>query len=549
VATEIIIQETISEISVTDPNNLLVEVDGTQGPIGPQGVTGPTGPTGPTGATGQSITGPTGADSTVTGPTGPTGSTGATGASITGATGSTGATGDTGPTGPTGATGATGATGPTGDTGLQGIQGVTGPQGVQGIQGIQGIQGDTGPTGPTGITGSTGPTGADSTVTGPTGPTGPAGTFGGATFEYNYTTGTSNVDPGTGNLAFNNLTLSSATVLYIDHEDVNAVDVSSFLDTIDDSTSQIKGTFKLTKKSDINTFAYFSIIGTHTHSTEYFAVPVAYVSGNGSFSNGDDSYITFARTGDAGDPGATGPTGPTGATGETGPTGATGAGLDGATGATGPTGPQGVQGIQGVQGDQGITGPTGEQGATGPTGPTGPTGSTGSTGVTGTASYTSSATAPSSPVAGDGWFNTETGKVYVYYTDVDGSQWVEVGAAPVGPTGATGATGATGPDVLSINAQSGTTYTFALSDIGKWVELNNASAITATVPPNSSVAFPVGTLLNFAQIGAGQVTIAAGSGVTLQSEGSKVKLKTQYAVGSLVKRATDTWILFGNTTA
>ena len=396
----------------------------------------------------------------------------------------------------------------------------------------------TGPTGPTGATGATGPQGA----------------FGGATFEYNYTTGTSNTDPGSGNLGFNNLTLSSATVLYIDYLDINATDVSSFLNTIDDSTSQIKGTFKLTEKADSLNYVYFSIVGTHTHNTNYFAVPVAYVSGAGSgFINGDDSYITFARTGDAGDQGPTGATGPTGITGPTGVTGATGAtgqdGFLGGTGPTGPTGPQGVQGTQGTQGLQGITGSTGSQGVTGSTGPTGPTGSTGSTGVTGTSAYTSSATAPSSPVAGDGWFNTETGKVYVYYTDVDGSQWVEVGAAPIGPTGPTGVTGATGPDILAINAQTGTTYTFALSDIAKWVELGNASAITATIPTNASVAFPVGTLLNFIQTGAGQVTVVGASGVTLNSDGSKTKIKTQWGAASLIKRATDTWVLFGNITS
>ena len=179
--------------------------------------------------------------------------------------------------------------------------------------------------------------------------------------------------------------------------------------------------------------------------------------------------------------------------------------------------------------------------ASAPTGPSGPTGPVGR--------FTASDTVPSSPVAGDAWFNSNNGKTYIYYTDVDGSQWVETGAAPIGPTGPTGVTGATGPDVLSLNSQTGTTYTFALSDTGKFVELSNASAITATLPPNSSVAFPVGTLLNFMQTGAGQVTIAAGAGVTLQAEGSKFKLKAQYAAGSCVKRATDTWVLFGNITS
>jgi hypothetical protein len=179
--------------------------------------------------------------------------------------------------------------------------------------------------------------------------------------------------------------------------------------------------------------------------------------------------------------------------------------------------------------------------ASAPTGPTGPTGSVGR--------YTVSTSAPLSPTAGDAWFNSDTGKMYVYYNDGDSSQWVETGAAPMGPTGVTGITGATGPDILTINAQTGTTYTFALTDITKFVELNNASAITATIPPNSSVAFPVGTLLNIIQTGAGQVTVAPGSGVTLNADTSKFKLKGQWAAASLVKRATDTWVLFGNISA
>ena len=55
--------------------------------------------------------------------------------------------------------------------------------------------------------------------------------------------------------------------------------------------------------------------------------------------------------------------------------------------------------------------------------------------------FTVSATAPSSPVEGDAWFNSTDGRMYVYY---DG-YWVESNSAPQGPTGATGPTGADGP--------------------------------------------------------------------------------------------------------
>jgi len=99
------------------------------------------------------------------------------------------------------------------------------------------------------------------------------------------------------------------------------------------------------------------------------------------------------------------------------------------------------------------------------------------------------------------------------------------------------------------NAQTGTSYTLVLTDVAKLVSLSNAAAITLTVPPNSSVAFPVGTQVLLYQGGAGQVTITPGAGVTIRSAGSKLKLFSQYAVGGLVKVATDEWVAFGNLTS
>lgn len=104
-------------------------------------------------------------------------------------------------------------------------------------------------------------------------------------------------------------------------------------------------------------------------------------------------------------------------------------------------------------------------------------------------------------------------------------------------------------DNMTLNAQTGTTYTLVLVDAHKLVTLSNASAITATIPPNSSVAFEIGDQVNLLQLGAGQVTVAAGAGVTIRSEGSKLKLKGQYATATCVKIASDEWVLLGNTAA
>jgi len=100
--------------------------------------------------------------------------------------------------------------------------------------------------------------------------------------------------------------------------------------------------------------------------------------------------------------------------------------------------------------------------------------------------------------------------------------------------------------MIAINAQTGTTYTTVLADDGKLITCSNASAIALTIPPNSSVAYGIGTQINIAQLGAGTVTITAGAGVTLNSAGAKLKLDAQYALCTCVKTATDTWFVVGN---
>ena len=103
--------------------------------------------------------------------------------------------------------------------------------------------------------------------------------------------------------------------------------------------------------------------------------------------------------------------------------------------------------------------------------------------------------------------------------------------------------------MIALNAQTGTSYTAVLGDDGKLITLDNGSAITFTIPPNGTVAFGIGTQINIMQLGAGQVTITAGAGVTLRSAGTKVKTNGQYSVATCVKIASDTWVLVGNLAA
>lgn len=105
------------------------------------------------------------------------------------------------------------------------------------------------------------------------------------------------------------------------------------------------------------------------------------------------------------------------------------------------------------------------------------------------------------------------------------------------------------PLVAPTTTQTGTAYTLTLGDANSVVESNSASAATFTVPPNSAMAFSVGTTVIVRQYGAGQVTVAAGSGVTIRSRGGALKTAGQYAEASLTKRAADEWVLSGDVTS
>jgi hypothetical protein len=100
---------------------------------------------------------------------------------------------------------------------------------------------------------------------------------------------------------------------------------------------------------------------------------------------------------------------------------------------------------------------------------------------------------------------------------------------------------------LATNAQAAS-YTLVLADKGKLVEMSNASANNLTVPLNSSVAFPVGSQINILQTGAGQTTVVATGGVTINATPG-LKLRAQWSSATLIKRGTDTWVLVGDVSA
>jgi hypothetical protein len=157
-----------------------------------------------------------------------------------------------------------------------------------------------------------------------------------------------------------------------------------------------------------------------------------------------------------------------------------------------------------------------------------------------------------SPQEGQFAFTKDTNTTW-YYT---GSAWVVSGATGdiEGITTGTdsGLSGGvtSGTAVLRLklefDAETGTTYTLLAANLNQLVTLNNASAITLTVPPS---VFSAGDVINIAQIGAGQVSLAQGAGVTINSTGATAtapKLRARYSAASIICTASNTFLVLGD---
>jgi len=102
--------------------------------------------------------------------------------------------------------------------------------------------------------------------------------------------------------------------------------------------------------------------------------------------------------------------------------------------------------------------------------------------------------------------------------------------------------------VSPINIVAGTTYTLVANDHKETVLCTSAAAVTVTIPPQSSVPWPAGSIVTIIQSGTGQVTVAAGSGVTLQTQGNSNARKTRYQhqIASLYRTSENTWMITGD---
>jgi hypothetical protein len=92
-----------------------------------------------------------------------------------------------------------------------------------------------------------------------------------------------------------------------------------------------------------------------------------------------------------------------------------------------------------------------------------------------------------------------------------------------------------------------TAYTLLSTDASKILYCSNTATLTITIPLASAVTFSTGATIDIVQAGSGKVTVAGASGVTLNSNGNLYSTKSQWAVVTIIKTGTDTWLEFGAT--
>ena len=230
----------------------------------------------------------------------------------------------------------------------------------------------------------------------------------------------------------------------------------------------------------------------------------------------------------------------------------------------------------------GRTGATGATGATGSTGSTGPEGGTSTLTTKGDILTRSASSIARLPVGSDTTILRANSSATTGLDWVAGSVTVNGTAISLGGSGTITANAATltgtslnssvvGSSLTSVGTltsltvsgnvavtgsvvdhtltnQQTSSYTLVIGDDGKMVEMNVGTANNLTVPADNTVNFPVGTSIDILQVGAGQTTIVATSGVTI-NRSTGLKLRTQWSAATLIKRAANTWVAVGDLSA
>lgn len=366
---------------------------------------------------------------------------------------------------------------------------------------------------------------------------------------------TTTAPPSSTQTRLNNAAPASVTEIYVHDTDRNSLDVGAVLSQV-----TVGSVLAIANSTNVAAIAFYSVTSV-TDNTTYYTYGVSHLAGTPSFTNGQDVTLQITLKGAAGAAGANG--------------------ADGANGTDGTNGTDGADAgysylfdstttVGAIAGDIRFNNATvasvttiyinSTDANTNDLQPLWTSVVAGSKIVI--SNSTSGAIAIFSIDSISGTTEQTLGVTYIDSTGTfSNNDALRVSLALKGDTGATGATGAAGAagangangadgvvtyGAISTNAQTGTTYTLVLADQGKVVELNNASAIALTVPTNASVAYAVGTQILLARTGVGQPTVSGAGGVTVNSANG-FKLRAQWSIATLLKRGTDTWLLFGDT--
>ena len=192
------------------------------------------------------------------------------------------------------------------------------------------------------------------------------------------------------------------------------------------------------------------------------------------------------------------------------------------------SGPQGPSGINGFVGSKGFTGSRGLIGYIG------------SKGINGTVANTSE-TIPANPVNGQIWFDPNDATLSIFYSDIDGGQWVVT-------SGSQGPQGNAGKIVSGVTTTTTSPISPVIGDESKLYACNSINTTVFTLPNHDTQPFAIGTTFVVTRYSTGAVQIAGAAGVSLyrKTATSPVAISTQFGVVTITKLSNNIWLIHGD---
>ena len=125
---------------------------------------------------------------------------------------------------------------------------------------------------------------------------------GGDSAQFTYSTTVTDADPGAGFIRFNNATISSATIAYVDDLEANGTDVVAWVQSFDDVTGNTtnRGRIRVSKANTLDTWHVFKVNAAITDASGYTKIPLTYIDGAGSLANNDKVFVSFVASGEDG---------------------------------------------------------------------------------------------------------------------------------------------------------------------------------------------------------------------------------------------------------